>query len=567
MRFSLRVARDAARLAALLSLVVVVGCSKDETKPCVTCPTGDELVDQANDALGAILDSLLNAPDAPTAPSNIDFRTPERLYRDALATDPSNKDAHFGVAVTGLLTLTSNGEVNDAFAEWSHYLGEHVPFEVGSTGMKPLGVPIAFGSRHPLSLPFQIVPLTMVAHTRMLHDVPSPQISRIQAILRDLVIPKLQDAVTHISAIVSDPNYVFVVTPQMQGDPSATPVQIDVTDLFALRAAARLLLSACQVAVSYDLNMAAYDSTELQHSLTPGSGWMALRPDGATRMRSAKASLLDAITDVGNTITSLLNESDNQNDDVIKIDPNGLTRAEVDSIRVHLPDATAVLTEGITLEEDWDSDPVTPPVELTIHPGALFDTPIPDFKALLPDYTVRIERRPFRYDYFSSNLPADFDVTVETARTYSGSYYLSVFPQSGIYENYFGDELLRGPLTNIVNGYYKKAAGDPAWAGEFSGSAVFYGDLVVGTQTVSAFSYYTYTTVASEVYIPIIRWVAMSFETWDFPNPSFGGLLPFQTSDEFKSTFGITAATWTQEVPLDWTGGGYAAQHVGPMRP
>jgi hypothetical protein len=114
---------------------------------------------------------------------------------------------------------------------------------------------------------------------------------------------------------------------------------------------------------------------------------------------------------------------------------------------------------------------------------------------------------------------------------------------------------------------YKQASQNPKWRGDFYGSAYFYGDLVVGPQTVSGYSNWSYSTVASEVYIAIIRWDATSFDTWDFPHPDFGGLLPFETSNEFKTTFGLSAANWTQELPLDWTGGVYAAKPVSLMRP
>ena len=98
--------------------------------------------------------------------------------------------------------------------------------------------------------------------------------------------------------VASDPSYRFIVSPHMQGDDQASPVEIDRTDFLALRAAASLLAAACHVAVSYELGFSSYDSTALVQALTRGSGWLALRSGGTAHMRSAGEALLASVDDL-----------------------------------------------------------------------------------------------------------------------------------------------------------------------------------------------------------------------------------------------------------------------------
>src|SRR5262249_22379244 len=98
--------------------------------------------------------------------------------------------ARFGLAVLGLLILTSDTEVNAAFDEWKTYLQTRVPFEVTPTPRAPLGIPAGFTpGRDALDLPFDRVPLALVALARSPLVAPDPQLARLQAILHDRALP------------------------------------------------------------------------------------------------------------------------------------------------------------------------------------------------------------------------------------------------------------------------------------------------------------------------------------------------------------------------------------------
>ncbi len=556
--------RFAALVHLTFALALCTGCSSEDTvKPEVSADCGGLSntecaalkVQQANASLETILYTSLNSD--PQRPADVDVRVPLALYKAALALDPSNEDAHFGVGVLELLALSSDAEVNAAFDEWKAYLDQQVPFEVPQAGrLRPLGVPLAFGTgRTALALPFDLVATSVLAQAHTTVVLADPQLSRAQAILRDRVLPRLTAAKEHLGRVAENPNYRFIVTPRMQGDEDASPAEIDRTDILALRAACGLLAAASHVAVSYELNFAAYDSASMVEAFRRGSGWLSLRDDGADHMGDARTALLASIDDVDAAITSLLAEQDNQDDDVIKTDPYDFRRSDLDSIRIHLPDARSALDGGYTRVEDWDSDPSTPPVALTIRVGALFTDPVDDWKALFPPYTATASRRAFDRSYRYDSGTTSKSVTAPGSAYYSGYYSVDFYDGRVQWSSYWGDEPLHAAAQAIVEERMALAQSLPGWDGSFYGYASFSGQLNAGTQD-AVFSWYeSYSLATRSVSVPVITWEAETFEQWEWPEPTLHGLLPgVGSSAELLATFGITADDWTREVVLDWTG-------------
>jgi hypothetical protein len=571
----------AALVPLTLALALCTGCSKENTvKPEVSADCGGlsntecaaQKVLQANAALEAILYTSLNSD--PQRPADVDVRAPLALYKAALALDPNNEDAHFGAGVLELLALSSDAEVNAAFDEWKAYLDQQVPFEVpnaGASRLRPLGVPIAFGTGGTaLALPFDLVAMSVLAQARASVVLADPQLSRVQAILHDRVLPRLTDAKEHLGRVAADPNYRFIVTPRMQGDEQASPAEIDRTDILALRAGCGLLAAASHVAVSYELSFAAYDSASMVQAFHRGSGWLSLRDDGADHMGAARTELLASIDDVDGAITSRLAVQDNQDDVVIKTDPYNFRPSDLDSIRIHLPDARLALDGGYTRVEDWDSDPFTPPVALTIRVGALFTDPVEDWKELFPPYTATASRRAFDQSYRYDTGTTSKSVTAPGAAYYGIYYSLDFYDGQVQWTSYWGDEFLLAAAQAVVEERLALAQSLPGWDGSFYGSASFYGSLNAGTQDV-AFSWWeNYSLATRSVFVPVITWEAETFEQWEWPDPTLHGLLPgIGSSAELLATFGITADQWTREVVLDWTdlSNGLAGSPLPPSAP
>jgi hypothetical protein len=537
-------------------------CSDDSNGTGPDDPTGAaEKVRQANASLEQILFDELNADD-PERPGDVDFRAPHGLYRDALELDPNNLDAHFGTAVTGLLILSADAEVNAAFDEWKEYLDERIPFEAESSARSPLGVPLAFRpGPDALRLPYELVPMSVLALAPLGRLDVDPQIERAQAILEDRVLPKAEAAIAHLDRVAASAGYVFTVTPRMQGDEDEDAAEIDRTDILALRAGCSLLAAACHVAVSYNLGFAAYDSLHLHQALTPGSGWLTLKSGGADHMEAAQAFVLDSIDDVDAAITSLLGEADSQTDDVIKIGPDDLARADVESVQVHLPDVREAMTGGHTRIDDWDGDSHTPDAPLTANVGAIFTDPVPDWKALLPAYSVSVVRKAVDSSWYWTSGDTTALVDIPVSDYYSGYYTLYVWADEQD-EYYWGDEVLKGALRAMVEGFLAEAGSMPGWTGDFSGTAtVAYQWCEQGIQPLSVSWSWDCEVADREVFIPVIVWDAGSFDEWVLPDPTLHGLLPeIGSTSEIWTLFGIGGWDWEREWVIDWT-------DEGDMRP
>jgi len=536
-------------------------------------------VAQANLALEAELYKHLNAnrpDDEPDHPDDVDFREANSLFREALDLDGNNLTARFGVAITDLLVLSVDTEINAAFDEWEEYLDDRVPFEVDDGDEGPMGIPIApTRGASALALPFDVIPLSIAAKTRPAIFAVDPDVDRVLQILEDQVLPPLNSAVGHLSAVGAEPTFMYTVTGRMQGDEDEESVEIDQTDVVALRAAAHLLIAAIDVALAYEVNIADYDSANMFAALAPGSTFGALKPiDGAARLQSAHDEISLAIDDVEMAMDLLLAESDSQTDDVIKIGPRDIVQADFDSIRANIANARAGLTSsGYTRIDDWDDDNDTPPVALTVSAGAFFLTPIQDLKALAPAYSVRIERRVLDTDSERMSGETNAEVTVGVAGSYFGSRY--VYTDDGDEDgSYSGDAALRDVLESVVQTRLAIARSDPNFA-DFSGSASFSGQLSGGANAIIVSWNETVEIATSYIYVPVIDWEADTFAQWQWPNPSFGGILPsIASSEQFLSTFGIDEDDWDPEVVIDLsrlgkrgaTGSGTRSEAHSPLR-
>src|SRR5687768_7603910 len=104
-------------LVCVLILALGTACSDDNpAEPQVPADCGGlsnvdcaaARVQTANQLLESILFTNLNAD--PERPSDVDVQPALTLYKQALILDPNNNDAHFGAAVLGLLSLSSDAE-------------------------------------------------------------------------------------------------------------------------------------------------------------------------------------------------------------------------------------------------------------------------------------------------------------------------------------------------------------------------------------------------------------------------------------------------------------------------
>jgi hypothetical protein len=133
-------------LAGVLLALAVWGCgTKSSTRPATT--SGDDrLVSSADSVLGVVLTNELGSN--PQHPSDLDFQPAYNSYYQAYQSSDLSAagrvHARFGLAVLGLMILTSDPAVNAAFDEWRAYLQTRVPFQVTPSPGAPIGIRAGF---------------------------------------------------------------------------------------------------------------------------------------------------------------------------------------------------------------------------------------------------------------------------------------------------------------------------------------------------------------------------------------------------------------------------------------
>jgi hypothetical protein len=543
----------------ILTLVLLSNCG-NKKNPTESQPQDKEgaqtTVELANQALEDVLYVLVNRDDI-QHPSDIDFAKPYSLYNDAYQKDPNNLDANFGLALTNILMLTQDQELQKVWDDWDKYLQEYNPFEAPVSGSSASHLHVGF----PTSIRYFNIPGATLAKaiigTQKMALVDAPKLSSIQIILESKLLPKLNLASQALERVDDNQSYRFIVTPRMLGDPDEDQLEIDLTEIYALEVSVNVLRAMVGIAVAYNVDFVSYDSVGIYEAFRLGSSFMTLRNNGAY-LGQAKTSLLTAIDKLESGINFLRNERDSQSDDIIKIGSDDVDNADLDTIMAHINDARNVLTRNHTLTQDWDFNESTPDRALTINVGNFFDNPIADFKAKLPPYIVKVARDTIDYSYRfeSGNSPVSTSVLVNQAgfyfyrRTYYWYEYGGEFPSysSNIaiprYDQEF--ERLKQTLRATPGISYLYLALD--WSRSFNAS---------GSYNISDQIDYNRETRKPElaVYVPEITWQANSFAQWIFPDPTFNGILPGLTDGQFKQTFGITAADWKKTFRLDLDGG------------
>ena len=507
-------------------------------------------------------------------PSDIDFSASNALFKAALVLDPDNLDANFGAGLTELLIFSQDQEVQEVFDTWEAYLDTGSPFVADTS----LGKSIEqWGLQLPNTrsrTPLQILNDKQTAYMylrlfRMMVSDP-PTFDDIQQVIEQFFLPRLDYALERFEIVDDDADYSFIISPKMQGDLAATPVEFDLTELFVLEALVNIIRSFASVAVAYTVGPSAYDSAAVVEFLSQGSGFLSLRSTGATQMGKAKETMLTASHKLDAAVDFLRAETDDQSDDIITIQVGELTEADLTEIKLATADFRTDFENGVTLTEDWNGDGGL--TDLTFNFGALFDNPASDFKSLLPTYSVTVGRdTSYDYgDFFSQSINVSEVVDIGTEGNYTYCRDYSYYDgEENQYVDTTAQHIALPQLTGVVDSLLKQFRGDPS-LGEWNVYTCWSGFLSQGLQTVAATIYYSYQIHIADFsyYTGIITFDATTFAGWVFPNPSINGLLPGITSDaDFKMTFGITEAEFVDitSEPLVihfefWSGGLYKAE-------
>ena len=384
--------------ALMISLIIFLGgCGKKTTESKPDTGTAEEKVKLANTALGEELYDLISSEFGEVErPKDIDFSVAKSLYEKALELDPNNLDAHFGAGLTEILMVTLDKSVNDVFDEWDDYLDTASLFQPKSAiysekkftkKIVNRGFPTG---KEDFLLPsnFLVSSIFGVFYTGLTNP---PQIHQIQDLIDNKLLPKVDYALVHLKEVTTDTHYTFIITPKMQGDLEEDSLELDMTEIYLIITGLDLLKSFCSIAIAYNFDFPSYDSAGLAQVIPQNSDFLSLRSIGEDRLESAKSAFLDACDNLEDAIYFLRSETDNQNDDIIKIDSDGVADEDLDSILTYLPRVRNTLNTSEDVTADFDGDGEDETVAIAV--GAFFDYPINNLKQdLLPGYTTRVEK-------------------------------------------------------------------------------------------------------------------------------------------------------------------------------
>ena len=525
------------------TLTIWMGCASDDDGGGEGTPVStDSLIAAANAELEDALYLLINSD--PQEPEDIDLSAPYAAYMDVLQQSPTHPTANFGAGVLEVMMFTRDPEVQAFFDDMQAFFDAGDYFAVGGgviTNDVRVKDPILSASA--LKFPaFQ--PLTLTRRfSRVLDD--DPQVSDLQAICQNEVLPRMTMAIARLERVTPEADFVFTITPRMQGDPDEDPVELDLTEVYAtlgvLHATTALLDHFC----AYNFDFSAYDGPGMLQAFSQGSNFATLFRDDL--MSEAREQWLNAIAEVSAGITFLRNETDDQNDDLIRIDPyDGFTQDELDSVEHYLDVIENALNGSQVFELDTDGDDWTPPEQITVSLQALYLNPVTDLKALFPNYTVALDTQSAGWEWHSdySYIPAIVDVQA------SGYYYWSrsAYWFHGEQTSFNEDITIAVPEWDAAWNAQAALISDQPYA---SLSLYFSGYLAVGTNNVSARMYYNYEEPTPARYVPRITWQAQTFEQWILPDPTLSGLFPGMTDSRFKELFGITGEDWERTTTWD----------------
>lgn len=443
-------------LPAALSLLLL-GCDGGEKKAALNYEdlpegtTGEQAAATAKnlEAQGEMEQVLADIRDADEVQlDQIDFSKADQLYQEAIAEDPKNTEAQFGAALTHLLTLTNNPELQSVQDSLNTYMENGEEEQV----VFVRGISAGNAARVVGKLPLMQAKLVV-------HALEDPlTVSDMQKAIEEEVIPAIDYSLERLHLVEGDPSFTFTLTSQMLGDEQENPREIDLGEAFMLDAQLRLLKGVLLVATAYNFDIdeeGSYafldddtDENVLRHleRLDKTGSFLTLKSAG--RMQEAKASILAAIDKMEQGLAAVRQEVDDQGNDVIRKEDISDLDEEIDLTDnedlpmffrdIHTSDDALrkmreALESPVSIEADFDGDEETPKSTIVFELGRFFDAPIRDFRQLLP------------YHQWHRALLANRDFTDELVLTDDQGQRLGASPSL-----IFPDPSFGGILSNIT---------------------------------------------------------------------------------------------------------------------
>lgn len=559
-----------------LGLMVFTGCEEVDDNE-VSAEDSTSAIAKADSAtllMETMMDNVFNSePDSVQDMIDLlDFSEPYALYSEAATLDPGNGDANFGMAFTGFLMLSQDQDLQDMLLRWEDYFSVNEPFLVSDgsmLGKHGYGLPLSIDGIGIPVLPYIEMPVSLAKMST--GDV--PQFSEFQDLVETLFLPIVEESIAALELVDDDPDFTFTISPTMQGESEATPLELDLTEIYVLQAGLYALKGVLKTVVAYNFDFVSHDSAGIVTELSQGSDFATLKANGSTDLGLAYTSANTAFERVFSALDFLEAEVDDQSDDIITNDEQ---EYDIDEIRSDLEDAQAVLQGPHTIhfsywEDVYDNDgywidEIEVEDSLTLDISQFFNDPIQDFKAMLPPYTMSTQNY-YDYERYSENVHVVVEESAVAVTGLNDTYVMVTFRlltydevpsiyayvQIGIYSW----DLATQTPTGVPQGVWDLYNDFLAVVDDYSGDEYAYqyisfewsGNVTTGAALRIEGDYYIEYDFATATYVePYPSWNAGSYAEWlaAWPDPTMNGIFPGMDAQRLADLLDFDEEDWNQ---------------------
>ncbi|NUN08063.1 MAG: hypothetical protein HUU54_02705 [Ignavibacteriaceae bacterium] len=371
----------------LLLIAFAPGCEENQTGE-GTDPTASKQKSEAaykmmeDDMYMMMNGNFRNASDY----DQLRFKQMNATFREAIELDPKNYEAKYGAALSEILAVYSDPEVNQLVKDFESAGNSNKNAISGE--MKRSLIPLKTSD---LQLPEEKIASLLFNINKVALTDP-PLISRVQAAIRNKLLPAIDYAIARLVECEAEPNFTFRVTGRMQGDNTLDMVTIYVTEVYFTNALLNAFKSGLEATLIYKFDLTDYSQASLVAALQPNNtSFFYMNTDGQTRAQNVKNAFLGAMNNIKSGIASLESFSGRRPDAVIKIGNSGdrtIKQQDLDTLKKYIDKAIDAFNSTQTVEiKDADSDGNDYTIKINIS-NFFNNMPQNPKTAFMPSYTV-----------------------------------------------------------------------------------------------------------------------------------------------------------------------------------
>lgn len=344
--------------------------------------------------------------------NKLDMSNSNQKYKEAVALDPTNPGANFGLAFMEVAMASQDELLVETLNDWANcfstmFEDEEMGRKISLNSEFKLGVPqsgklfFSFEVERVLNFLPIVTSREYILHR---NDNECPEISSIQDLLENVFLERFTNATSYLDNAVGK-DFVFTITGKMMGDEDQDPITLDDTEIYLMKAFLHQASAIIYSIITYDINVPYYDlitGPEENYSWQ----WLAQDSDLLTIREGKESSLASAHTELNSMLDSvesawnyLKSDTDVTHDIILLEDVTGAAVEFDQEVSEALEEARKVLNEEYTVTidlEDCDGyyyyygeeECVSNEIELIIDLKGFMTTPPENLKNIIPDYTI-----------------------------------------------------------------------------------------------------------------------------------------------------------------------------------